>query len=181
MTYVMLFLHSNDLLMKKFLFLTLLSCSLVITSCKHDAGEDRLSKIKVTEVSPETSKPEGNGEPWAEQQLLEPRDLVQLIQKPNDSLIIISLGAGGIIPGSKDTGPSGEKEGLEKLKQELEGLSKDADIVIYCGCCPFNICPNVRPAFSLLNEMGFQNHQLLNLRENIKVDWIDRGYPTANE
>jgi len=94
--------------------------------------------------------------------------------------VIFSLGARGIITGSKDTGPSGEKKSLENLTMELKSLPKDSDIVIYCRCCPFEICPNVRPAFSLLNEMGFTNHQLLNLRENIKVDWIDRGFPTTN-
>ncbi|MHA6281042.1 rhodanese-like domain-containing protein [Salinimicrobium sp. CAU 1759] len=164
--------------MKKFLYLVI-SCSLVITSCKNDAGEDQLSEKKMIEASPEASTSKGNGEPWTEQQLLEPRDLVQLIDDPNDSLVIFSLGAGGIIPGSKDTGPSGEEQALKNLKKELEALPRNTDIVIYCGCCPFNICPNVRPAFSLLNDMAFTNHRLLNLRENIKVDWIDRGYPTA--
>ena len=152
----------------------------MITSCKGDASNDQLSGKKVTEASRETTTPNANGEPWTEQQLLEPRDLVQLLDHPNDDLVIFSLGAGGIIPGSKDTGPSGEKAALNNLKEELEALPRDTDIVIYCGCCPFNICPNVRPAFSLLNEMEFTRHKLLNLRQNIKVDWIDRGYPTAN-
>ncbi|WP_324721049.1 rhodanese-like domain-containing protein [Salinimicrobium sp. HB62] len=165
--------------MKKFFYLIILCCSLAVISCKNDASEDKFSETNVVEASPETSAPEGNGEPWTEQQLLEPRDLVQLLNDPKDSLVIFSLGAGGIIPGSKDTGPSGEKEALKNLEKELETLPRDTDIVIYCGCCPFNICPNVRPAFSLLNEMDFTNHRLLNLRENIKVDWIDRGYPTA--
>ena len=165
--------------MKIFFYLTILSCSLLITSCKNDASEDKLSEKQVTESTPEISASEGNGEPWTDQQLLEPRDLVQLIDDPQDSLVIFSLGAGGIIPGSKDTGPSGEEQALKNLEKELQSLPKDTDIVLYCGCCPFNICPNVRPAFSLLNEMGFTDHRLLNLRQNIKVDWIDRGYPTA--
>ena len=164
--------------MKNFFYLIILSCSIVLTSCKNESKTE-LPESNLTELPSKTSKPEGNGEPWTDQQLLEPRDLVQLIDKPEDSLVIFSLGAGGIIPGSKDTGPSGEEQGLENLKKELEAIPKDNDIVLYCGCCPFNICPNVRPAFSLLNEMGYTNHRLLNLRENIKVDWIDRGYPTT--
>jgi hypothetical protein len=59
----------------------------------------------------------------------------------------------------------------------LEKLPKDASIVVYCGCCPYRSCPNVRPAFNLLNSMGFKNHKLLDLPQNIKVDWIDHGYP----
>jgi hypothetical protein len=27
-----------------------------------------------------------------------------------------------------------------------------------------------------LNDMGFKNHKLLNIPQNIKVDWIDKGY-----
>jgi len=53
--------------------------------------------------------------------------------------------------------------------------------VIYCGCCPFEHCPNVRPAFQLLNEMKFTNQKLLNLSTNLKTDWIDKGYPVAKK
>ena len=42
---------------------------------------------------------------------------------------------------------------------------------------PYKNCPNVRPAFTLLNEMKFTNHKLLDLPANLKVDWIDKGYP----
>jgi thiosulfate/3-mercaptopyruvate sulfurtransferase len=48
-------------------------------------------------------------------------------------------------------------------------------IVFYCGCCPFNHCPNVRPAFKVLKQMGFTNFKLLNLPENLKVNWINIG------
>ncbi len=166
--------------MKRSLYFLFFGFVLFLSGCKTENKEQQLLENEVAENPIETPAPTTPQEPWTEQQLLEPRDLAQIIQTSSDSLVIISLGAGGIIPGSKDTGPSGEKEGLENLRHELKGLSKDADIVLYCGCCPFNICPNVRPAFSLLNEMEFTNHQLLNLRENIKVDWIDRGFPTAN-
>jgi hypothetical protein len=90
--------------------------------------------------------------------------------------VVICVGPGAEIRGSLDTGPAQEKEGLEKLKRELAGLPKDADIVIYCGCCPFDHCPNIRPAFRLLNEMRFTHQRLLNIPHNIKTDWIDKGY-----
>ena len=120
-------------------------------------------------------------EPWKEEQLMEPSELAEMLKSEEGDLpVIISLGAGNIIGNSKDTGPSGEKESLQNLKNEIEDLSRDTDIVLYCGCCPFVHCPNIRPAFSLLNELGFENHKLLNLRDNIKVDWIDKGYPVSN-
>ncbi|HEY4149447.1 MAG TPA: rhodanese-like domain-containing protein, partial [Chitinophagaceae bacterium] len=81
--------------------------------------------------------------------------------------------------GSIDIGPARDKDNLDKLKKQLLALPKDADIIIYCGCCPFEHCPNVRPAFSLLNEMQFTHHKLLNLEHNIKIDWISKGYPVV--
>ena len=59
-------------------------------------------------------------------------------------------------------------------------LVKVINIVIYCGCCPFEHCPNIRPAFNLLNEMGFTNQKLLSLQKNIKADCIDKGYPVSD-
>ncbi|HCS20823.1 MAG TPA: hypothetical protein DIW47_09730 [Bacteroidetes bacterium] len=56
-------------------------------------------------------------------------------------------------------------------------MSRDAEIIIYCGCCPFSDCPNIRPAFEVLNELKFTNPKLLNLPKNLKADWIDKGYP----
>jgi hypothetical protein len=117
-------------------------------------------------------------EPWTQQQLLEPDDLAKsLNNSKSPQPIVYSIGPQAIIKNSIDIGPTVEKANLKKLKQQLVELPKDAGIIIYCGCCPFNKCPNIRPAFGLLNEMGFKNHKLLNLPHNIKVDWIDKGYP----
>ena len=117
-------------------------------------------------------------EPWTENQLLSPVILANIINTPNaHQPIIYSIGPGAIIKGSIDIGPTGEKGNLQKLKLQLSKLPKDADIVIYCGCCPFERCPNIRPAFQLLNDMKFMNHKLLALRKSIKADWMDRGYP----
>ncbi|MBI4930545.1 MAG: rhodanese-like domain-containing protein [Bacteroidetes bacterium] len=117
-------------------------------------------------------------DPWTEKQLMQPADLAKIIsdstaKKP----YIYSIGPSATIPYAIDIGPGKEKGNIEKLKQQLSKLPKDANIVIYCGCCPFAPCPNVRPAFALLNEMKFTNHKLLNLSQNFKADWLDKGYP----
>jgi thiosulfate/3-mercaptopyruvate sulfurtransferase len=125
-------------------------------------------------------------EPWSTKQLIEPSELAAKIT--NESVkppLIISVspeGAHGIAPGkgikgAVDFGDADERQNLEKLKASLEELPKDTEVVLYCGCCPFDVCPNIRPAFSLLNEMGFTNHKLLNLKKNIRVDWLNKGYP----
>ena len=117
-------------------------------------------------------------EPWQQNQLIEPDVLATKIKDPNaNKPLIICVGPGALIKGSVDVGPANKKENLDKLKQLLSKENKDRDIVIYCGCCPFKNCPNIRPAFTLLNNLEFTNHKLLNLSHNIKVDWLDHGYP----
>ena len=94
--------------------------------------------------------------------------------------LIISVGPVELIKGAIKTGPAKEKENLKGLKKLLSKENRKREIVIYCGCCPFKDCPNIRPAFSLLNEMNFSNHKLLNLPRNLKIDWINHSYPMNN-
>jgi hypothetical protein len=117
-------------------------------------------------------------ESWQENQLMPPAELAKVINDINaHQPIVFSIGPVAIVRGSIDIGAAKEKGNLKKLKEQLKNLPKDTAIVIYCGCCPFEHCPNIRPAFKLLNEMKFTNHKLLNLPKNIKVDWIDKGFP----
>ena len=117
-------------------------------------------------------------EPWTKEQLIEPATLAAIIKDPKTKKpVIYNIGPSGKIRGSIEIGPGRDPENIEKLKALLSKLPKETEIVIYCGCCPFKDCPNIRPPFQLLNKMGFKNHKLLNLPRNLKVDWIDKGYP----
>ncbi|MCX6155281.1 MAG: rhodanese-like domain-containing protein [Candidatus Kapabacteria bacterium] len=116
-------------------------------------------------------------DPWKSSQLMAPSELNKIINNSKAAkTYIFSIGFQSIIKNSIDIGAGMDKANINKLKLQLKKLPKDANIVIYCGCCPFKNCPNVRPVFNLLNEMGFKNHKLLDLPQNIKVDWIDKGY-----
>tara|TARA_B100001027_G_C16230383_1_gene314265 strand:- start:162 stop:593 length:432 start_codon:yes stop_codon:yes gene_type:complete len=132
---------------------------LVIISCKQNQNNKTL-------------------EPWAISQLLEPKLLSYRIDSEKDLPKIISIGPGVVIKNSIGIGECRYYENVEKLKSLVSSYSKDDEIVLYCGCCPFKNCPNIRPAFALLNELGFKNHKLLNIKDNIKADWIDMGYQT---
>jgi rhodanese-related sulfurtransferase len=116
---------------------------------------------------------------WTEKQLVEPADLANAITSKKDVPVIISVGPGATIPNSVDVGMVNTPEGLEKLKVQLKTLHKDKKIVVYCGCCPYEHCPNVRPAIDALKELKFTNYYLLDLPHNIKRDWIDKGYPVS--
>lgn len=119
--------------------------------------------------------------PWNENQLMKTEVLAQKINKSQlDNTLILSVGFDDVISGSTYIGAARDKASIEKLKAALKGVSKDKEVVIYCGCCPFDRCPNVRPAFETLKELGFKNAKLLNIPDNIKVDWLDKGYPSKD-
>lgn len=117
-------------------------------------------------------------DPWTKQQLMEPSALVAMlantkVQKPH----IYNIGVVENIQGAKNMGAASEKENLDKFKKAIMGLPKNSTVVIYCGCCPFSRCPNIRPAFKAMQLAGFKNGFLLNIPNNIKTDWINKGYP----
>lgn len=119
-------------------------------------------------------------EPWSENQLLAPAELAAKINQHMEGVVIFNIGPAGKIKNAITIGATEEKANVSKLKEQLAALPKNSEIVIYCGCCPFEHCPNVRPAFTLLKEMHFTNARLLNLPKNLKSDWIDKGYPMQN-
>jgi len=102
------------------------------------------------------------------------------LKSNKDVPVIFSIGPGAVIPSSKEIGMIKEADNMNKFKEALSKLPKDTRIVVYCGCCPYEHCPNVRPAIQLMNEMKFTNYKLLDLPHNIRVDWIQKGYPTVN-
>ncbi len=117
-------------------------------------------------------------DPWTPAQLLEPADLAgRLKDIAANPPLIVCVGPSGVIKGSVETGPARDARNLDSLKRLLTNEDRQREVIIYCGCCPFKNCPNVRPAFSLLLTMGFKQPRLLDLSHNIKVDWIDKGYP----
>lgn len=117
---------------------------------------------------------------WTNDQLIEPSELSATLKSNKNVPLIFSVGPGASIPHSKDIGMVKEAENMQKFKEQLATLPKDTSIVIYCGCCPFEHCPNVRPAIQLLKDMKFTNYKLLDLPHNIKIDWIDQGYSTQD-
>jgi len=116
---------------------------------------------------------------WTADQLLQPSDLATTLKDNKEIPVIFSIGPGAVIPHSRDMGMIKEEENMQKFKHELETLPKDTSVIVYCGCCPYEHCPNVRPAIQLLKDMKFTNYKLLDLPHNIKIDWINKGYPTT--
>ena len=118
----------------------------------------------------------------AELALIQPGELAAQLAKKGSAPAIFHVGPnllyrGKHIPGSIYAGPGFKPEGLELLKLAAAKLSRDREIIIYCGCCPWSNCPNVKPAAELLRQMGFTRVKTVFIESNFAKDWIDKGYP----
>jgi hypothetical protein len=69
------------------------------------------------------------------------------------------------------------EQGLADLKAWALNLPRSSNALIYCGCCPWDRCPNVRPAFVVLRDMGFKRLRVLVIPTNLRADWVAKGYP----
>ena len=117
------------------------------------------------------------------QAMLQPAELVQMLNTSAKPLVLQTgshvLYAEAHIPGSEYAGPAGTSAGSEVLRARVTGLNKDTLIVIYCGCCPWSRCPNIKPAYQQLRSLGFTNVKALYLAENFGADWVNKGYPVV--
>jgi rhodanese-related sulfurtransferase len=114
--------------------------------------------------------------------LLQPDVLNRLLLlKSAEKPLILQVGsrlffAEAHIPGAVFSGPGSQAAGLQLLQIKVAGLKRDRPIVIYCGCCPWDRCPNLGPAYKLLRTLGFTNVKALYLANNFGDDWVNKGY-----
>lgn len=88
---------------------------------------------------------------------------------------------GAHIPGAIFAGPASTAEGLARLKEAVSKIPRDKEVVIYCGCCPWEKCPNVRPAYEALRQMGFTRVAVLLMPQDFAHDWVGEGYPVERK
>ncbi len=125
------------------------------------------------------------GDTTAADQLIQPENLARLLadstaQRP----AVLHVGfkflfQSGHIPQSRYIGPASKPEGLAALKKALRGIPRRQAVVLYCGCCPWTDCPNVRPAFGVAREMGFRDVRVLYVAKDLQRDWVDKGLPVS--
>jgi thiosulfate/3-mercaptopyruvate sulfurtransferase len=116
--------------------------------------------------------------------LISPEDLVKALQtSKGEKPLILNVGPFLLfrqahIPDAEYIGPGADAQSIQQLKTRVKSLPHNKSIVLYCGCCPWNHCPNVRPAFKELSSLGFTNVKVLYIPNNIGADWVYKGYPT---
>ena len=122
---------------------------------------------------------------WAaDMPLIQPQDLAAELRAKGAAPAVFQVGPNVLyrskhIPGAVYAGPGSSAEGLGMLRAAVEKLPRDREIVLYCGCCPWDHCPNVKPAMDLLRAMGFTRAKAMYSATSFKTDWIDRGFPVA--
>ncbi len=84
------------------------------------------------------------------------------------------------IPGSRFAGPGASPAGLETLRKAVASLPKTKPIVLYCGCCPWERCPNMEQPWRLLVAAGFTDVRLLYIPTNFGRDWVGKGHPSES-
>lgn len=116
--------------------------------------------------------------------LIQPAELVKILESSKNKPLILQVGSHMLysqahIPGAEYIGSANSESGLQQLRKRVASLPRNKFIVLYCGCCPWSHCPNIRPADDALRALGFSNVSLLYIANNFGTDWVDKGYPTA--
>ncbi len=117
--------------------------------------------------------------------LIQPADLAASLKKTSEPRpLILQVGSHVLyteahIPGSEYAGPGGQDGGLAVLRSRVANLPRGTFIVLYCGCCPWDHCPNIAAAYDQLRALGFTRVKALYIAENFGANWVDMGYPVA--
>jgi thiosulfate/3-mercaptopyruvate sulfurtransferase len=122
--------------------------------------------------------------PWSATELLTPKSLAEELSGGTAKPVVIAVAFPEMyrqrhIAGALFAGPGRDAAGIDALRASVKDLPKDTAIVMYCGCCPMVRCPNIRPAYKALRDLGFTNVRVLDLATNFHNDWSDKGYPSV--
>lgn len=115
---------------------------------------------------------------WKKEQLMPTKELADKItSNAKDKPIIFNVGPMENIKSAISMGPATSVTFGERLKEALAMENKTKPVVVYCGCCSYSSCPNLKPAYDILLAQGFKNTKVLEIPEGIKPDWVAKGYP----
>jgi hypothetical protein len=130
-------------------------------------------------------QPNGAGinPPWTAADVIHVDDLAKIVQaKEKNAPVLLQVGFtvqfdSKHIPGAVHAGPGREEAGLAELKKAVANVPKDRQILLYCGCCPWDHCPNMKPAYSLLHSLGYTKVKVVEIQTSFLKDWVEKGLP----
>jgi hypothetical protein len=142
-----------------------------------------VSAVSLAACAGDTAGTVSANEPW-EENIVKPADLVAELANASgaDKPVVVCtappfLYHAGHVPGAVPHGPMTSPAVINDLTAWAQPLPRSANIVIYCGCCPMEQCPNIRPAYKVLKNLGFTRLRVLVLPDNFATDWVGHGYP----
>lgn len=122
---------------------------------------------------------------WRDARQISPAELAKRISGPARLRpVVLQVGFevfydGGRIPGAIFAGPASTAEGLARLKAAAKRIPRAKEVILYCGCCPWEKCPNIHPAYDELRRMGFSRLVVLLIPQDFARDWVARGFPVT--
>src|SRR5687768_3294122 len=87
-----------------------------------------------------------HNEPWKKEQLMPTKDLADRINSKKDVPVVLNIGPMENIKTAITVGPMNSIFAKDKIQNALTGFDKNKEVVVYCGCCSYGSCPNIRPA-----------------------------------
>jgi hypothetical protein len=148
--------------------LALFAITLAVPQCQAQSSGNAISPTSALSIP--------------QSQLIQPDALNRMLQPGGaDQPLVLQVGSHVMysqahIPSSRYAGPGSQSDGLRLLESIVAKTPKSKFIVLYCGCCPWNRCPNVGPAYKRLHDLGFTNVKVLYLANNFGDDWAYKGY-----
>lgn len=90
-------------------------------------------------------------DPWSKEQTMQPADLAKEVENAKAAPAVVFVGfqrlyTAGHVKGAQYHGTAGSEQGLKELTAWASSLPRTTNLVIYCGCCPMERCPNIRPS-----------------------------------
>ena len=115
---------------------------------------------------------------WKKEQLMSTIELANKIKlNTKDKPLIFNVGPMENIKDAIAVGAATNLTFASQMQSTLAMENKTKAIVVYCGCCSYASCPNIKPAYDILIAQGFKNTKVLELPEGIKPDWVAKGFP----
>lgn len=163
-----------------FLAFAIVSFVLLFTS----GASAQSAKVRGQKIDPQIKlKKEATtgSDPWTVKNVITVKELSRELSHKKNKPLLLHVGFSFLyqqshIPGSKYVGPARSRTGINSIKQAVKHYKKNKNIVVYCGCCPWTDCPNVRPAYAALKKMGYKNVKVLYIPDSFMKDWTKEGY-----
>jgi len=158
----------------------ILSFALLLTAGASAQSAKAHAKKIDTQVKLKKEATTGS-DPWTVNHVITVKELNSELSHKKNKPVLLQVGFSFLyqqshIPGSKYVGPARSKEGINSIKEAVKHYKKNKDIVVYCGCCPWTDCPNIRPAYAALKKMGYKNVKVLYIPDSFMKDWTKEGY-----